>query len=416
MPKQAAMQWSLPDVVHPDSVVCYTVKVPNERHYIGAFLGAMFLLSKPYAWGNDEAHTAIEVGAVWRRIFDDLISGECSVPHMEHGSEMEDFMPLRVDCDCNVWVTCCDGSEKQVLTADQVQNLIQNQPGIGAPQPQPGGGTQQYCATLSASGHYLFPALVSTGDTLSIDSVSGAGNDPSDPSGAFRWRLLNGDAYFGGIDIGLPVTDAGDPLPATNHMQLIVAIGDTPNYYPLTVGSLFTVPSGFSNAQIWLQVNDSSLADNNGDYRFCATLKNNQATTFTSTFDFTTSPYSGVWSITSGTWIPGSGFQGDTVGGGDQYLQLEATAAPFTAISGSLQYTQNAPLGAGDGAVIQHDSTFWFGQNGVIGSHLSINSPTAVAVTAQLRIILSSGSGGTGTNFAERMTIVGTGPKPAGWP
>lgn len=79
MPHQKPMKWPLPETLHPAGRVCYQVSIPNEVHYIGAFLGAMFLLTKPYAWADDPDHTAIEVGAVWRDIYNELAPG-CGGP------------------------------------------------------------------------------------------------------------------------------------------------------------------------------------------------------------------------------------------------------------------------------------------------------------------------------------------------
>jgi len=57
-------RYVLPEEVDPEERLCATVPVPNDPDHIAAFMGAVYGLSKPYVWGNDEAHTAIDVAKV----------------------------------------------------------------------------------------------------------------------------------------------------------------------------------------------------------------------------------------------------------------------------------------------------------------------------------------------------------------
>jgi len=307
MPHQKPMKWPLPDVVHPPDSVCFQIMVPNERHYIGAFYGAMFLLSKPYAWGDDPAHTAIEVGAVWRAIFDDLIAGNCPItpPAAVHGGILEDFeMPLRVDCDCNVWITCCDGTEKQLLTADQVRQLVGGQPGTDTTIPGAGECATIHGTTGAAAPWYL-PPVVSDGDTLELLFSSGAWND----GGEVAWRLSNGDQFFNGQNVGNPFTSGTDPLPSANHMAMLALIDGS--YYDLSAG-VVTVPGGVSNAQVLILPNDDVLTNNAGEITFDIKVCNNQPVTWQHTFNFQLNTQG--WSVRDeGAWAPGSGFVDGTV-------------------------------------------------------------------------------------------------------
>lgn len=70
--KNPPMRWALPEVVDPENRLCYSVPVPDDRLHIAAFMGALFLLTKPYSWANDEDHTALDVAAVWKPIFDEV--------------------------------------------------------------------------------------------------------------------------------------------------------------------------------------------------------------------------------------------------------------------------------------------------------------------------------------------------------
>lgn len=416
MAKQQPMRWPLPEVVHPDSVVCYTIKVPNERHYIGAFLGAMFLLSKPYAWGNDTSHTALEVGKVWGKIFDDLISGECSIPQIQHGAEIEDAMPLRIDCDCNVWVTCCDGTEKQILTADQVRAMIQGQPGTGEPQPPAGGGSRQYCGILQARGHYLLPLVVNTGDVVTVDSADGAWNDPDDPGGFAIWRLANGDQFFGGFDVGFPHTDSSDPVPTANHMQLLLAFGDTPTYQAVAVGTPFTIPSGIVNGQLWLQANDSNITNDNGELNVCVTVQNNQATAWSSTFDFRLNSYASLFTLAYGNWTPGTGYVGIPGTGQNSTVVIELPISPAIHTTGATLVYGSDGGDSGSQAYISDGHGFMVRDNPIqTGSSISITGTRDQTGVTNIECAMGDGSVGTQV-VVQQMTIRGIGSKPAGWP
>lgn len=355
MPKQDRMKWVLPEVVDPPDTVCFKINVPNDRQHIAAFYGAIFLLSKPYAWGDDPAHTAIDVGRVWGRIFDQLIAGECEVPpHTFAGIEQEDFMPLRVDCDCNVFVTCCDGTEKQILTADQVRALIQQQPGQGAEQP-PAGGCVTYKGTLQGNGRFLLPTTVQTGDVITILSAKGLTNDGSE----VPWRNYRGDEVLAGIDIGAQFFNATDVVPTAYHMAVIARIGA--NYYD--VSTPFTVPSGVSNVQPVLQVNATTYPDVAGSIDLEVEVCNNQTATWTHIFDFTIN--SQGWTLspvppgsigTAGQYIATAGWKSafviDSIGNGLQFLQIVSpvvAATPITSMSleftGSLGTLSSPPFG-----------------------------------------------------------------------
>lgn len=299
------MRWVLPEVVHPPDTICFKIQVPNERAYIGAFYGAIFALSKPYAWQDDLAHTAIDVGRVWADIFFALRPNSCDCPEPPRGGLSEDFeMPLRVDCDCNVFVTCCDGTEKQLLTADQVQQLL-GQPGAGSPQPAPGGGCQTYKATLPGAGIWLLPTSVSTGDTIDVSNAVGATTTGS--SGI--WYCPDGEQFFAGACVGFAGTIGTDPLPAVNHMKLVAKVGST--FYDV-FGPTFTVPSGHDHDPVFFQVNDDDLTDNNGSMTFDVIVCNNEAAPWSHSINLRLAP-GGFTASNGGQWIGGTGWQSTDV-------------------------------------------------------------------------------------------------------
>jgi hypothetical protein len=111
--------------------------------------------------------------------------------------------------------------------------------------------------------------------------------------------MANGDQFVAGLDAGFPRAGvSGDPVPSANHMSIVAAIGPTPVYVPLTVGSPVAVPSGLTNCQVYLQVNDSGLSNNQGSADICASIKNNSVTSWTHNLD-----------LTSGAkgWVPNNG-------------------------------------------------------------------------------------------------------------
>jgi len=258
------MKWVLPEVVHPETTVCYQVHVPNERHYIGAFLGAMFLLSKPYAWGDDEAHTAIEVGAVWRRIFDELIAGECVIsPNCNTGTTLEDMVgqQIRISPDdaCIIQMWCIDHWEDWYNPKACIPGgATQNPPGGEIPP----GDCATYDAVLSAAGQWLLPVSVDAGDTIEVIAASGGWTS----DGGGTWYCPDGSRYVLGIcnPVG-KFTDGADPLPTAFHNSLIYQV-DSGTWYPST--GVTVIPVGISGAQVQFQINDSDLAGNFGSINF----------------------------------------------------------------------------------------------------------------------------------------------------
>lgn len=62
------MGYELPEVVNPPTIT-FCIEVPDDEIHLRAFWGALWALSRPYNWSDDEAHTALEVGAVWRDLW-----------------------------------------------------------------------------------------------------------------------------------------------------------------------------------------------------------------------------------------------------------------------------------------------------------------------------------------------------------
>lgn len=299
MPQRS--RWALPEVIDPPKRRCITVHVPDERNHIAAFYGAMFELAKAYSWENDSGHSAVQVASVWRDIWYQLVFGPCGGNDGQNSTEIEDIVGIRVDCDCRVWITCCDGTEKELVTKDMIDKPSQPSDGTRPPV----GGSHQDCYKLDANGQLLLPYVVYPGDVISLTGASGAGND----GGTAEWYCVDGEQFFAGTCGGFPHTDGGDPLPSVNHMRLIFKIGSS--YVDAMAGPV-TV-SGSGAQEVSVQVNDSGLSNNAGSYAFCVEVTNNQtASTFSHFFDFTLGSYgwilNSVNGITRGAFTGGVGF------------------------------------------------------------------------------------------------------------
>lgn len=314
MPRRnSPMLWTLPQVIEPSNSLCFKITVPNDREYIAAFRGALLELAAGYNWADDPDHKAREVALVWRNIVDNLvIRTECSTPAALHGGiEQDDLMPIRVDCDCNVWVTCCDGTEKQIFTSDQVQSIVDGSAVSGAPQPEPG-GCASYSLQIKAGAYALLPVPVSSGDTILISAIKGA----TLLSGHVEWRCADGGGvFFAGTCSASSTFNPSNVVPLATTGSLVVLLGST--WYPVTSG-LFTVPGGFSNVQPNFALNYPAAGVVFGDASFSAEVCNNQAVTsrYTHIFNFLAGagPFIPAFrpaypTIPLGNYVPGVGWQ-----------------------------------------------------------------------------------------------------------
>jgi len=264
--------FDLPDPVDPGEYWCVTIKVPKSAKHMQAFMGVIYDLTQWINWQRDRAHTGTLAARVWKPIWQAIKFQECSGESTQLYEEVNDMVAFRQDCDCNLFVKCCDGTEKQVLLKGQASPP--GQPGAGSPQPAPGGGTQQYCNKLRANSKLLIPTLVNTGDVITIDSASGAGNDNT----TLLWYCPDGQHFALNLCGGGQSTYGPDPLPTAFHMAIILNIAGV--FYDIMAGPI-TVPGGVSNGQAYLQVNDGNIFDNSGDYDVCLTVTNNQTVTST---------------------------------------------------------------------------------------------------------------------------------------
>jgi len=258
-------RYTLPDVVDPTDTVCFTVPVPNDKFHIAAFKGQIKALGSAYTWGNDSAHTALDVAAVWRAIFDNLEN--CEVVNIR--LKPTDFCTLQLTVDGGVtWTDVADLSDCAHAAAVDEIGLARDRGELQGGGQQPGQGSglpgvcYDYYLTLHATDRWHSPVAVVDGDTITVDTIDGAWWDGNVLGG---WYCPDGSGFVLGVCAGSPITDSSDPLPTLGHMRLIgnLPADSTTPYFDM-YNTIYTVPSGVALGEFYLLPNDHDLPDNQG--------------------------------------------------------------------------------------------------------------------------------------------------------
>lgn len=192
------------------------------------------------------------------------------------------------------------------------------QPGGGGVTPQPGGGTADTCFSMPATGRAFLPWTVSTGDQLLVQSPTGALNDGIEAI----WHCPSGWQFFVDCVNSTEIGVTGDLVPTSPHMGLVALIGGTwyDVYQADSSGDpqIFTVPAGITNEAVVFSWNKPNDGLGFGNANFCIQGTNNQARTWVHEFDFTVSPFSGIWHPATlpaytpnpaAVYVPGTGYQ-----------------------------------------------------------------------------------------------------------
>jgi hypothetical protein len=254
-------RYSLPEVIDPPETICFMIRVPKDRYHLAAFYGAIYDLSQWINWEPDSHQSATKTAKVWKRIWQALNPTDCFPPSLcPPGQIVEDFMPLRVDCNCNVFVTCCDGTEMQLATKQDTIHSPQPPPDPTPPTP---GNCYETDVILYASNMFLLPVGVGSGDVVTITNLSGGWYDGNILN---FWQCPTSKEYILTACAGGDAPTSGsDPAPALPHMVLLARTGTIYNRSDAS----FTVPSGVPDgSQMVFQANDPTLSDNAGSASF----------------------------------------------------------------------------------------------------------------------------------------------------
>lgn len=309
------MRYTLPLVVNPAERKCISVYVPNEPYHIAAFRGQLEALARASSWGNDNAHTALEVARVWREVVDN--TEECTVE-------------FRQD-DCHLYLV--QGETETLIYNGQlcinaniadgtIKSGIANS-GLGD---KPGSTCYPYTFELSPLEKYFIPQRVNSGDTLSFIDYSGGTQDITGLE--VFWHCPTGQAYvFGNCSEGIRGgAYPDDPSQTITHASLMVKIGDT--YYdlfnfsgnPLTL----VVPEGVSNALCTVMLNygpivgPTALGSVKGTIEWC---KNS---VWCYEWDFTQLSDTAGWTLEACHLVNGTGLVSNQQGQED-YMNLKRT-------------------------------------------------------------------------------------------
>jgi len=244
----------------PLKMRCVSVYIPDSMDHLAAFAGALALLGKWNSWQKDDTHTARQAAIAWQQCLARGIT-DCGTQEPLDGIILEDDMGdnIRVDPDnsCIIQIKCCG----EWTTLIDISKCVPH----GAIQPTDGSGMvpgecREWDVSLRGSDRWLLPATVSENDTVQISAVSGAWSD-----GTLGWNCPNGFTFALNVCVSVDPGEPTDPVPALNHMRLIMSVDGTFTDAYLV---LYSVPAGVSDGQVFFQANDQSLEDNSGTIAF----------------------------------------------------------------------------------------------------------------------------------------------------
>ena len=309
-------RWPLPSTVHPEGRKCFLVTVPDDPDHIAAFWGALYDLTKPYAWGNDTAHTALSVAAVWAELWEQIQEVDCSMSQVQF---RQDVCGLQASFNGGAtWNTIYDATACVTGIVDsEIQNKIndgtlQQAGGQQSPQSAPNPGScRTYHVVLDASKQWHCPSPVGAGDTILVAGTRGGW---SSSNGLSAWFCPDGEPYALGFCAGSKQHMVDDPWQGAYHMAIIGLVNGS-YFDPLS--ATYIVPTGTPQSDFLLQANDGTLTDNSGAIEFDVTVC---TAGWTHLFDFRTGlhgwtlfdtghMHQGALGLYS-TWSSGSGQDG----------------------------------------------------------------------------------------------------------
>jgi len=423
----------IPDNTAPTGERCLQITIPDDDQYETLLKSAVSMLSYWMVYDRDPDHKAALVANLFKRAMKSWVYCDGTPVKPLAGITEDIEVPIHVDCDCNVTVDCCDGSTVQLATVDMLNQP--SQPGAGTPQPSAGGGTQCYPVVMQANQKWFLPTLVSTGDVITFglptQMTTGSTNDGTD---SLLYCANGSDYALGSCNTAGAHTVSTDPLNTDPHMSVLLVVNGV--YHTISDSSL-TVGAGISNSQAYLIMNTNNIAIASGSLSGKLCVTNNQAATWSHTFDFTLSSYGFLTAYSTGNggqWVPGVGFTPtdiqDGVGTWFRGVSVHRLGiAPFheTSLSMTFNYHQGAfqtcPGNTAELLVTSDGSTPQTFVNNDCAVTTNADNQVAGGIgdhTGQTIIVMqlvtdenaSSPSGFTGVAAIKSLTINGKGTEP----
>lgn len=262
-------RYVLPETVEPPGTKCFTIHVPNEKNYLAAFRGQMEALARAYAWGDDDAHTALEAAARWRYVLDGM--GDCGVPDIQF--RQPSFCELQYSVDGGTtWLhagnfaDCASSKILDAIADGTISAGAQQSPGGSVPANE----CHTYHVTLAANQRWICPVPVSAGYSVIVQDAKGGWSDSNTVLSS--WFCPQGTLFSLGECGGTySPTQPTDPNQNAAHMRL-VGVYDTSWFDAYNTTT--SIPEGVSSTNLYLQANDGSLSDNAGSITFTVIVCN----------------------------------------------------------------------------------------------------------------------------------------------
>lgn len=255
---------------------CVSVHIPDGDEYEEELAGLLNLATMWLNYERDATHKGTLVAQAWlAALRENTLFDRCAMP-----------TEIRVDDICTLswsyddWTTFDSYDPSSCILAnidgyvpglinDIIDGLIADgtlQRGGGQPGPEepPIVGTcKTYHVILRGNDRWKIPSPLSTNDSVQVSNAVGGWTD-----GALKWYCPAGTVYFLGGCTGDEPYEEGDPIESGNHMRIIVGYNEITPAYGDCMDTAFLVPEGVEDVEAWIQANDSTLYDNNGQVEF----------------------------------------------------------------------------------------------------------------------------------------------------
>lgn len=413
MSKVQRSRWALPADPEPANTRCFKIEIPDDPLYIAAFKGALYDLSKPYAWGDDESHTALTAGARMWTAYTTIEEVDCELA-TQTLIQFDDLCGLQWSYDGGeTWQTanfenCARYGAQQEIQDAIDDGVLQGGAGQQSPQEPPAPGEcHTFHVRLNAKDTWICPIPVEQNDTIFIQNEAGGWWDGGV---GLVWSCADGSYYGLGECYGSWSGQAGDPIPMAKHMQLIGKYGST--YFDPLIGT-FTMPVGEVEQNFYIQANDSNLTDNMGEVNFdvivCKGL-------WYHLFDFRTGMHG--WVLDGNTTQDGSGLVCQDTGdyryasatftllrdGAISQLRVTGTYSP-----GSNHENDTLRMRYEDASLLVHQWA-WDDIEAIYDKSATVNKD--VTTDVQIRLIPGWQKVHTGGGTIATLEVWGTGPDP----